>query len=40
VVVHRGRVVSRTSAVREFCDAGDAARDAGLDLPRQWPRKA
>ncbi|WP_037912287.1 amidohydrolase family protein [Actinacidiphila yeochonensis] len=40
LVVHRGRVVSRTSAVREFCDGGDAARDAGLDLPRQSPRKA
>ncbi|MCZ7417279.1 MULTISPECIES: hydrolase [unclassified Streptomyces] len=32
VVVHRGRVVARTSAVREFCDAADAD---GLDLPRQ-----
>ncbi|GAB2619169.1 hydrolase [Streptomyces capparidis] len=29
VVVHRGRVVSRTSAVREYTDA------AALDLPRQ-----
>ncbi|GAA4671720.1 hydrolase [Streptomyces chumphonensis] len=32
VVLHRGRVVARTSAVREFCDAADGA---GLDLPRQ-----
>ncbi|MDK1472943.1 hydrolase [Streptomyces sp. 549] len=33
VVLHRGRVVARTSAVREFCDAGDTADT--LDLPRQ-----
>ncbi|MEE1930932.1 hydrolase [Streptomyces sp. TRM 70351] len=32
VVVHRGRVVARTSAVREFCDA---AGPAALGLPRQ-----
>ncbi|MCX2969717.1 MULTISPECIES: hydrolase [Streptomyces] len=32
VVLHRGRVVARTSAVREFCDAADAA---GPGLPRQ-----
>ncbi|WP_435193541.1 amidohydrolase family protein [Streptomyces sp. NRRL F-5630] len=30
LVVHRGRVVARTSAVREYCDSA-----AGLDLPRQ-----
>ncbi|MEU0135254.1 hydrolase [Streptomyces sp. NPDC006296] len=33
IVVHRGRVVARTSAVREYRDAGAAA--AALDLPRQ-----
>ncbi|MFE9662166.1 amidohydrolase family protein [Streptomyces sp. NPDC005955] len=32
VVVHRGRVVARTSAVREYCDSAVAA---ALDLPRQ-----
>ncbi|PZH21002.1 hydrolase [Streptomyces sp. NTH33] len=32
VVVHRGRVVARTSAVREFCDS---AAIAELGLPRQ-----
>ncbi|MGP3999162.1 amidohydrolase family protein [Streptomyces sp. 8N706] len=32
VVVHRGRVVARTSAVREYCDS---AAVAALDLPRQ-----
>jgi cytosine deaminase len=32
IVVHRGRVVARTSAVREFCDA---AAIGALDLPRQ-----
>lgn len=32
VVVHQGRLVSRTSAVREFCDP---ALGAALDLPRQ-----
>ncbi|WP_019547104.1 amidohydrolase family protein [Streptomyces sulphureus] len=32
VVVHRGRVVARTSAVREFCDFATAAE---LGLPRQ-----
>ncbi len=31
IVVHRGRVVARTSAVREYCDSGMVA----LDLPRQ-----
>ncbi|MCK8680294.1 MULTISPECIES: amidohydrolase family protein [Streptomyces] len=30
IVVHRGRVVARTSAVREYCDSAGA-----LDLPRQ-----
>ncbi|MGW1197632.1 hypothetical protein ACWD4B_17605, partial [Streptomyces sp. NPDC002536] len=37
LVVHRGRVVARTSAVREFCDAQAAV---ALDLPRQAPRGA
>ncbi|MEV0439060.1 amidohydrolase family protein [Streptomyces spectabilis] len=32
VVVHRGRVVARTSAVREYCDS---AASVALDLPRQ-----
>jgi cytosine deaminase len=32
LVIHRGRVVSRTSAVREYCDS---AGSAPLDLPRQ-----
>jgi cytosine deaminase len=32
IVVHRGRVVARTSAVREFCDS---AATAELGLPRQ-----
>ncbi|MHA5050121.1 amidohydrolase family protein [Streptomyces sp. SD15] len=32
IVVHRGRVVARTSAVREYCNSATAA---GLDLPRQ-----
>ncbi|GGP91848.1 amidohydrolase family protein [Streptomyces roseolilacinus] len=30
IVVHRGRVVARTSAVREYCDSA-----AALELPRQ-----
>ncbi|HEY9371146.1 MAG TPA: hydrolase, partial [Streptomyces sp.] len=30
IVIHRGRVVARTSAVREYCDSA-----AALDLPRQ-----
>ncbi|MFV2119505.1 hydrolase, partial [Streptomyces sp. Act-28] len=30
IVVHRGRVVARTSAVREYCDSA-----AALDQPRQ-----
>ncbi|MFI5808076.1 amidohydrolase family protein [Streptomyces sp. NPDC051561] len=34
IVVHRGRVVARTSAVREYCDSV-AAGDADLELPRQ-----
>jgi cytosine deaminase len=38
IVVHRGRVVSRTSAVREFCEQREAGRDAALDLPRQSHR--
>ncbi|MER5736081.1 amidohydrolase family protein [Streptomyces sp. NPDC002262] len=33
IVVHRGRVVARTSAVREYCDSA-----AALDLPRQAGR--
>ncbi|MFF5725469.1 amidohydrolase family protein [[Kitasatospora] papulosa] len=33
IVVHRGRVVARTSAVREYLDSGAAA--AALGLPRQ-----
>ncbi|MFI0898654.1 amidohydrolase family protein [Streptomyces sp. NPDC020983] len=37
VVIHHGRVVSRTSAVREFCDT---ATDPALDLPRQSHREA
>lgn len=37
IVIHRGRVVSRTSAVREYCDS---AGDATLDLPRQAHREA
>ncbi|MGW3950033.1 amidohydrolase family protein [Streptomyces sp. NPDC004752] len=32
IVVHRGRVVARTSAVREYCNSGVAAE---LGLPRQ-----
>jgi cytosine deaminase len=32
IVVHQGRVVARTSAVREYCDSAVAA---DLDLPRQ-----
>ncbi|MEU9140288.1 amidohydrolase family protein [Streptomyces sp. NPDC048404] len=32
IVIHRGRVVARTSAVREY---GDSAADSGLELPRQ-----
>ncbi|RNG27802.1 hydrolase, partial [Streptomyces botrytidirepellens] len=32
VVVHDGRVVARTSAVREYCDSAAAV---ALDLPRQ-----
>ncbi|MBL1102277.1 hydrolase [Streptomyces coffeae] len=32
VVVHQGRVVARTSAVREYCDSAAAV---ALDLPRQ-----
>jgi cytosine deaminase len=37
IVIHRGRVVSRTSAVREYCDS---AGDAVFDLPRQAHRQA
>ncbi|MFE4453614.1 amidohydrolase family protein [Streptomyces sp. NPDC056796] len=33
IVVHRGRVAARTSAVREYRDSGAAA--SALDLPRQ-----
>lgn len=32
IVIHRGRVVARTSAVREYCDSAAAVE---LDLPRQ-----
>ncbi|WP_030903963.1 amidohydrolase family protein [Streptomyces sp. NRRL F-5126] len=32
IVVHRGRVVARTSAVREYCDSDS---EAGAALPRQ-----
>ncbi|WP_406373989.1 amidohydrolase family protein [Streptomyces sp. NBC_00647] len=32
IVVHRGRVVTRTSAVREYCNS---AADPGMELPRQ-----
>ncbi|WP_329067318.1 amidohydrolase family protein [Streptomyces sp. NBC_01429] len=32
IVVHRGRVVARTSAVREYCDSAAAV---ALELPRQ-----
>ncbi|WP_328670874.1 amidohydrolase family protein [Streptomyces sp. NBC_00328] len=32
IVIHRGRVVARTSAVREYCDSTAAS---GLELPRQ-----
>ncbi|WP_369261294.1 amidohydrolase family protein [Streptomyces sp. R35] len=32
IVVHRGRVVARTSAVREYCNSAAAA---GMELPRQ-----
>ncbi|MFI0965157.1 amidohydrolase family protein [Streptomyces sp. NPDC021080] len=32
IVIHRGRVVARTSAVREYCDS---AAESGLELPRQ-----
>ncbi|WP_333771509.1 amidohydrolase family protein [Streptomyces sp. IBSBF 2435] len=37
IVVHQGRVVSRTSAVREYCDT---SADPALDLPRQAHREA
>ncbi len=33
IVVHRGRVVARTSAVREYCNNSDATAELGL--PRQ-----
>ncbi|WP_165984454.1 amidohydrolase family protein [Streptomyces sp. YIM 98790] len=36
VVIHRGRIVSRTSAVREFCGAAPPPDTPGL--PRQSPR--
>ncbi|MCX4989125.1 MULTISPECIES: amidohydrolase family protein [unclassified Streptomyces] len=32
IVVHRGRVVARTSAVREYCNS---AAEPGMELPRQ-----
>ncbi|MFI5725607.1 amidohydrolase family protein [Streptomyces cyaneofuscatus] len=34
IVIHRGRIVARTSAVREYCDS-DPDATAGPDLPRQ-----
>lgn len=37
IVIHHGRVVSRTSAVREYCDT---STDPALDLPRQSHRDA
>ncbi|MFC7307541.1 amidohydrolase family protein [Streptomyces monticola] len=37
IVVHRGRVVARTSAVREYCDSAVAV---ALDLPRQGRSEA
>ncbi|MFP3988566.1 amidohydrolase family protein [Streptomyces sp. E11-3] len=37
IVVHRGRVVARTSAVREYCDSAVAV---ALDLPRQGRAKS
>jgi cytosine deaminase len=37
IVIHHGRVVSRTSAVREYCDT---SADYALDLPRQAHREA
>ncbi|MEU4210015.1 amidohydrolase family protein [Streptomyces sp. NPDC026206] len=39
LVVHRGRVVARTSAVREYGDVrADDRATVALDLPRQSPR--
>ncbi|MBA0054063.1 hydrolase [Streptomyces sp. AJS327] len=35
LVIHRGRIVARTSAVREFCDVTPSARPASPGLPRQ-----
>jgi cytosine/creatinine deaminase len=35
IVVHRGRVVARTSAVREYCGSATSTTSAALDLPRQ-----
>ncbi|MYT41373.1 hydrolase, partial [Streptomyces sp. SID5471] len=35
IVVHKGRVVARTSAVREYCDS---AAVVALELPRQSQR--
>ncbi|SHK57636.1 amidohydrolase family protein [Actinacidiphila paucisporea] len=37
IVIHHGRVVSRTSAVREY---SDTSTDPALDLPRQAHREA
>ncbi|MEU9378409.1 amidohydrolase family protein [Streptomyces sp. NPDC048255] len=37
IVIHRGRVVARTSAVREYCDSAVAV---ALDLPRQGRTEA
>ncbi|MYV43456.1 hydrolase, partial [Streptomyces sp. SID1328] len=36
IVVHRGRVVARTSAVREYCKS---AAEAELGLPRQGRKR-
>lgn len=35
IVVHQGRVVARTSAVREYCGLGGRAPAPGPELPRQ-----
>lgn len=38
LVVHRGRVVARTSAVREYCDFSDVTAPTEVGLPRQAHR--
>ncbi|WAX78505.1 amidohydrolase family protein [Streptomyces sp. KMM 9044] len=35
IVVHRGRVVARTSAVREYCGASTTTTESASGLPRQ-----